>query len=194
MRINEITYGSGIQSLTQYLDTSKSDLVGHVDSHQVYSFNLGNGTCFFLFDDTQQRVLSYVAISKDNTSGYIHLRQIENVSGVKGSISTLLYYLINEQKLKFVITKDEPLTHSGLKWIISAIQSSRSLFRIRDQDGNAPPAKLYDEWIRSKNENMEGSTSIYIESTERPVYNKIFEAPSGFMKNSYRILKDNELE
>ena len=195
MRINEISYGSGIQSLKKYLDPSKSTLMGYVDGHIVYSFPLGNGTCFFLFDQNQEILLSYVAIDDNVSNGYCHLRQLENVTGVKGSISTLMYYLTNEKKLKFVITKDEPLTHDGLKWIISIINSSRALFKIHDQYGNNPePKKLDDEWMSGKNENTEGSTSIYIESTMKKAYNEIFESPSGLLMNCYRILKDNDLE
>jgi hypothetical protein len=195
MKINEITYGSDIDSLMNHLDPGNSELIGHVDSNEVYKFDLGNGTCFFLYDKNDNSILSYVAIDMQNTNGYNHLRQLESSVSKKGYISALLYFLINNQKLKFVIAKDEPLTYNGLQWVISSIRSSRNLFSIHDQNNNVLDAKrLYDEWENSKNNNASGETSIFIESTSIKPYDKIFESSSGLLKNIYRIINDNDLE
>jgi hypothetical protein len=195
MKINEIEYSSGIQSLMKHLDPKKSKLIGHVDTHEVYEFDLGNGTCFFLYNQNNDTVLSYVAIDNEITNGHRHLRQLESAVSKKGYISTLLYFLTRKQNLKFIVSNNEPLTQKGLNWIISSILSNRKLFTMRDQHNNTIDVKrLYDEWENSRNSEAEGEISIFIESSDNKSYNKIFEESSGLLQNMYRIINDNEME
>lgn len=196
MKLDEITYGSDIASLTPHLDIKQSALIGHVDSMEVYEMDIGNGICFFLYDPKDTNFLSYVASDRKRTNGFLHLRQIENVSGIKGSISSLMFFLTRKKGLRFVITSQEPLIYTGLKWVGSVISSNRQLFKITDHAGVLPDiASIEDEWEQSRiDPSVKGTISIFIESSGNKEYNGIFESTSGMLTPVYRIFKDPILE
>lgn len=196
MKINEIEYASGIQSLASHLTIDKSNHIGNVDSQQIFQMDLGNGVCYFLYDPNNQTYLSYVASSNQTENGYSPLNQIENISGTPGSVSALLYFLINNKGMKFIISSNEPLTDKGLAWLIKTIQSDRGLFTIKDQSGISIDTKeLSAEWEETRTDpSYQGKISVIIESTGKENYSNIFESTAGLLKSPYRIFKDKLLD
>jgi hypothetical protein len=195
MRIDEITYGSGIQSLARVLNINNSTKIGTCDNIDVYKMDLGNGTCYFLYDPDIESYLSYVAVDQIVSNGYLHLRQIENVSGIKGSVSTLMYFLTRNKNFRFVISKEEPLTIDGLRWVISTISSDRKLFNFKDSSGQPPDVDdLKKEWENSRiDPSYSGKITIFIESINGNSFNNIFESNTGLLHRMYRIFKDVDL-
>jgi len=192
MNITEVVYGSG-------LDISKSTKIGTVDGLEVFQMDLGNGTCYFLFHPGDQTYLSYVATDNKKTNNYLHLRQIENVSGIKGSLSALMYFLTKKQNFKFIITNNEPLTVNGLNWIVRTINSGRKLFNFTDINGQSLDIKkLTKEYEDSQiDPQYQGKISIVIESHSGNGFNKIFESfesYDGLLMPMYRIFKDEDLD
>lgn len=196
MKINEITYGSGIQSLAPYLKIDFETIIGVVDNLEVYKQSLGNGTAFFLVEPNQKNILSYVATDNKSTDNFLHLKLIENVYGIKGSLSALMYFLTKNQGLKFMITAQEPLTRTGLSWVNSVLLSNRQLFKFTDQTGNIPNINnISDEWEKSRiNPEYKGKIEIFIESNILDSIHKIFESEKGLLIPLYRIYKDMDLE
>lgn len=195
MRIDEITYGSGIQSLKRSLNIDNSTKIGTCDNLDVYEMDLGNGTCYFLYDSSTETYLSYVAIDKNISNGYVHLRQIENISGIKGSVSTLMYFLTRNKNFRFVISKEEPLTIDGLRWVIATISSNRKLFNFKDSSGQSLNVNdLKKEWEDSRiDPGYSGKITIFIESVDGNSFNNIFESETGMLHRMYRIFKDEDL-
>jgi hypothetical protein len=196
MKIDEIEYASDIQSLALQLTVDNSTHIGNVDNQQVFQMNLNNGVCYFLYDANNQTYLSYVASNKQIIDGYHPLNQIENISNIPGSVSTLLYFLINNKGIKFIISAGEPLTNKGLAWVIKTIQSDRGLFTIKNQNGESvDPKALEAEWEASRTDSSyQGKISVIIESTGKESYNNIFEPNNGLLKIPYRIFKDKSLD
>ena len=189
MNITEVAYGLG-------LDVSKSTKIGTVDTLDVYQMDLGNGACYFLFHPRDEIYLSYVATDNKKTNNYLHLIQIENVSGIKGSLSALMYFLTKKQNFKFIITNNEPLTVNGLNWIIRTINSGRKFFNFKDINGHSLDIeKLTKEYEDSRiDPHYEGKISIVIESHSVNRSDKIFESYDGLLMPMYRIFKDEDLD
>jgi hypothetical protein len=196
MKINEIGYASGIQSLASQLTIDNSTHIGNVDNQQVFQTDLNNGMCYFLYNANNQTYLSYVASNNQVVDGYHPLNQIENTSNIPGSVSTLLYFLINNKGIKFIISAGEPLTDKGLAWLIKAIQSDRGLFTIKNQNGEPVDLKALEaEWEASRTDSSyQGKISVVIESTGKESYNNIFKSNDGLLKTPYRILEDKSLD
>lgn len=195
MKIDEIEYSSGIRSLENVLDISNADMLGAIEGLHVYAMDLGNGTCFFLYDMKESKYLSYIAVDKNMSDGHSHLRQLENISGVKGSVSVLLFFLTRKRDMKFILTMNEPLTSQGLEWIVKTINSGRNLFHITDIEGKPIDIiSLKNEWENSRiDTEYKGKISILIESTTGNSYDKLFEEQHGLLLCNYYILKDKDL-
>jgi hypothetical protein len=192
MNITEVAYGLG-------LDVSKSTKIGSVDNLDVYQMDLGNGVCYFLFHPIDQIYLSYVATDNKKTNNYLHLSQIENVSGIKGSLTPLMLFLTKKQNFKFIITNTEPLTVNSLNWIIRTINSGRKLFDFKDINGQSLDIKKLtkeyeDSWLDPQ---YQGKIFIVIESHSGNGFNRLFEpfeSYDGLLMPMYRIFKDEELD
>jgi hypothetical protein len=197
MRINEITYAYDIQSLKQHLDISTATKIGTVELLDVYHMDLGNGNCYFLYNPATKEYLSYVATDHNVTDKFLHLRQIENISGEKGAISTLMFFLTRKKNFKFVIEKSEPITSSGLNWVIRTIASGRKLFIFTNNNGQPLDIDaLKKEWEESRiDPEYEGKISILIESINSTGYDMLFEYTiTGLLLPMYKIFKDKDLD
>ena len=191
MNITEVAYGLG-------LDISKSTKIGSVDNLDVYQMDLGNGVCYFLFHPIDQIYLSYVATDNKKTNNYLHLSQIENVSGIKGSLTPLMLFLTKKQNFKFIITNTEPLTVNSLNWIIRTINSGRKFFDFKDINGQSLDIKKLtkeyeDSWLDPQ---YQGKISIVIESHSGNGFNRLFEPfdHTGLLMPMYCIFTDENLD
>lgn len=197
MRINERTYAYDIQSLKQHLDISTATKIGTVELLDVYHMDLGNGNCYFLYNPVTKEYLSYVATDHNVTNKFLHLKQIENVSGEKGAISTLMFFLTRKKNFKFVIEKNEPMTYSGINWVIRTIVSGRKLFIFTDNNRESLDIDaLKKEWEESRiDPDYEGKISIFIESINSTGYDVLFEnTTNGLLLPMYKIFKDKDLD
>lgn len=197
MKITEVEYAADIRSLKQHLNVNGSEKIGDVEGMSVYVMGLGNGSCYFLYDQLTEAYLSYVAVDREVTDGYAHLRQLENIAGIKGSLSTLMFFLTKKKNMKFVITDEEPLTNAGLNWIVNTIKSGRKLFMFKDQNGNMIDLdSLSKEWENSRiDPDYNGKISIFIETIVGNQFAGIFETKrNGILMPMYRIFKDSSLD
>lgn len=189
MRVTEIEYASGIQSISQHLTLADATPIGSVDTHTVYQQQLADISVYLLADGRE--ILAYIAVD-----GNLRLKQVENIKKFSGAITSILYFLTNKLGYKIRIDGSEPLTADGLRWLTKLISSDRKLFKITDHTGTIPSiVDLEQEWednrIYSKDR---GEISITIEHQDSNSISKIFEAATTVVKSAYRILKDPALD
>jgi hypothetical protein len=194
--LDEIKYSSNIADSKQIISAMNSRIdkkLGIVDHHSVYMLDGGNCFVYYLIDSINT-IQCYLVTEKNEQNSYTVLRQVENVSGKKGTLLGLLHLLVSKN-IKFVIKSDEPITRKGLKWITNLINSSQGL-NMHDVNGNKlNTEELNKEWLHSlENPDYDGHTSIFIESKiiNLPHNQYWFEDQTnitGLLKNQHRFIE-----
>ncbi len=166
-QLNEIDHASETTPIKwdpSYKD--RCEKVGYTEGFDIYYMPDGSNKMFMVLDD-DGKLLAYVTVGHSkNFPDRMSIHRIENVSG-KAGLATTLVAGLRQMGAKFVIDADEPLTPSGLKWVLSLIRSNRQAFNIMDQDGNPiEPNKLAREREDAIFNKGPGPTSILIEFSE----------------------------
>ncbi len=94
---------------------------------------------------------------------------------------------ITNKKYKLTIDQYEGLTKSGVDWLNKFLLGRGRGMKVTDQTGGFPDIdKINQEWNNSREDNISGKSSIFIENVHvRPQVKDL-----GLLKKSYRILFD----
>ena len=133
---------------------SMSKIVGQVDGNNVMSVSSGDQTVYFLIIDDQ--MASFIGFENG------HLKNIKNFTKTLGVVRALVGYLVHIKKQPIKISKDEPLTPSGIKWLLHLISNPRGL-NIKDTSGKPIDVDaLNTEWLTARSTGKPGNTGIVI--------------------------------
>lgn len=179
MRAHEFLTEFGAATIAPKLNLTNEEIlsipqIGMVDSMPVYGAIFhGHSIVAFKENDVIQ---SAVIFDQDN-----NLRGIQNASKTKGAVTVLMLYILNHFTNKLVISKNEPLTPDGLKWVCNILKSDRKLFSIVDNIGEVPdPSQLEAAWNESWEQNF-APNEIELYITAQQVNESLFE-------NEHRIM------
>jgi hypothetical protein len=185
MRWNDLLVEFGAATVAPHINLSAEQIkylpqIGMVDSTPVYGATFyGHNIVAFVNNDIIQ---SAVIFDQNN-----NLRGVQNSSNTKGAVTTLMLYVLNHFTEKLTITKTEPLTPDGLKWVCGILSSNRKLFSIVDHTGKIPDQKeLKAAWDQSWEQNF-AANDIELHITARPVDRALFENEQRLMP-IYRFL------
>lgn len=189
MRINSVDYASSIPPLKlSQEEIDHAHEAGTIDQQPVYLID--NGTHVFAFIKEDHKLASYVVISSQAQDGYHDLSRMQNLTGVKGSITALLVFLHGKFGVKFRIPTHEPLTWDGLTWLKKIIQRGRG-FHIHDEAGKPIAVHTLDaEWNQARITGQAGSTDILIHQINHN--REIFDTWNGPLQPAHRYLHDVE--
>lgn len=197
MKLHEIIYASSIadsSTIKNMLLPENAIELGVVDHIPV--FKLEAADCFVYFLHQNNQPLAYLITEKiPDTHGFFPFRQAEKLVSLSG-VATALVHFLHYKNIKLVIRSDEPLTHSGIKWVTNIIKNPQGLI-IHDGTGRKiNPAEISKEWVQSLDDaQFAGRTNIFIESyTNEKIW--FFEDQSqktGLLKNPYRFLGNHSI-
>lgn len=187
MRIYEIDYASSIPPLKLTQEAiDQAHQAGTIDQQPVYVID--DGAHVFAFMKQDHKLASYVVISSQDQDGYHDLSRMQNLTGVKGSITALLVFLHGKFGVKFRIPAHEPLTWEGLTWLKKMIKRGRG-FHIHDAAGEAIDIhKLDAEWNMARVTEKVCATEIFISQIAHN--RQIFETWRGPLQPAYRYIHD----
>lgn len=185
--IKEIDYADAIRKFRA--DISGAEIVGTMQHRDIVLLQDSNHEIYIMRDEDGRSMMSYVALSKHLIDGYHPINQLENVSGIPGSVTTIIAFLVANKRYKLVLDRDEGLTDDGITWLLKLIKSGGRGFTVTDNTGKFPDYDVtHDEWKKAKYMREPGGTSIFIE-------NRVYKPgikEDGLIKSSYRILFDKE--
>lgn len=160
--------------------------IGTVDSTPVYGANFGGQTIVAFIDG--ESIQAAVIFDQHN-----NLRGVQNSANIKGAVSSLMLYVLNNLADTLTISKSELMTPAGLKWVCNILQSNRKIFSIVDSEGNVPdPKVLTDAWYKSWDEDF-AMNDIELHITAATVHESMFEDVKRLMP-IYRIMHSPEFE
>ena len=195
MKINEIVYASGIQSISGRLDPALAGHAGYIENYEIRIQVFPDSAAVLLLD-AAEKILAYMVIQEVSTN-VMRLRQIENVSNIPGAIVSIIYFLSKKLNFKVIVDKTEPLTSKGLDWVVKIMANNRNMFIITDLDGNPPDIDtIKKEWEDSRADASHvGEYGIIIESTALPNGNtQMFEDTSAtILKTAYQLMHNRLL-
>lgn len=162
--LNEIGHASELQTVQWKPEYAAScEIVGETEGLKIHCMPTGNNKMFMILDDSNELEAYVIVGHSSNFPDRMNIRQIDNVSGRPGLATTLVAGL-RKLGAKFVIDSDEPLTNSGLEWVLSLIKGRGTWFNITDQHGDPiDPVKLAKERINALDNRKSGLTSVLIE-------------------------------
>ena len=160
-QLGEISFANELDD-TNY---SQDDLlkigkvVGQIEGNDVMMATSGSDTVYFLVIDG--KITSFLGFKNKN------LKNIKNFTNSAGVVRALIGFLVHVKKQKIVISSDEPLTPSGLKWLTHIIDSPRGL-TISDESGKPVDSiALKKEWDDAKKSGESGSTTVIISENSK---------------------------
>jgi hypothetical protein len=165
--INEIGFTSELVSVKgKSFDLADASLLDNWETNDIWEISDSGKHFFFIKNDVGDNFDAYVAITPTQVIGRWPIARMENVSGKRGFISSILAYLVSVQKMKLVIPSDEGLTQFSLDWVIRITDNGPRGFAITDQNGDKiDTVKLRDEWRQAQRTGISGPTAILIENS-----------------------------
>ncbi len=169
--INEIDHANASPPLNWKPEMKQQcKIIGHADGYDIYAMGFGEKR-LFAFLENDGKLLAYIVTGKPTNDypEYLPLERIENLSKISG-LATTLALGIRTLGAKFMIAASEPLTMSGLNWVLGLLKSGSKAFIVTDQDGNSLNSeKLKSEWQTAHVQQEAGPTMILIEFNKRSI-------------------------
>lgn len=184
--ISEIDYAVDINPYNP--DISKSKYIGTMQHRNIVLIDGGDHNIFVMIDNDDKTPMAYVALNKNSINGFYPINQMENLTGTSGAITSIMGFLVSNLKYKLTFDKNEPLTLSGLQWLLKLLKHNGRGFKIYDQTGKFPDIdEIKDEWDKSMiSHNDIGTISFFIENNG--IVPGIKE--NNIIKTPYKILFD----
>jgi hypothetical protein len=169
--INEIDHANASPPLNWKPEMKQQcKIIGHADGYDIYAMGFGEKR-LFAFLENDGKLLAYIVTGKPTTDypEYLPLERIENLSKISG-LATTLALGIRTLGAKFMIAASEPLTMSGLNWVLGLLKFGSKAFVVTDQNGNLLNSeKLKSEWQTAHVQQEAGPTTILIEFNKRSI-------------------------
>jgi hypothetical protein len=188
--IQEIDFSNKLDdsnfSTKKLLELGKKD--GEIEGYDVMKIDSGSQLIYFLASNNE--VLSFIGFE----NGY--LKNIKNVSKQSGVVRALMGYLVHIKKITIKISPSEPLTPSGIKWILHFIKNPQGLV-ITDQQGNEiNQNELSKEWEVARTTRKPGPTGIIITEDEnfgnKIRINETYRSPDSLLMPHCFYTKSNQ--